>query len=49
MNLATNDHLKTLSAKVDALSKKVKQLEKAKAVAKKKPRPKKATTRKKSA
>jgi len=48
MNLATNDHLTALSAKVDALSKKVQQLEKAKAAAKKKPRPKKAATRKKS-
>jgi len=48
MNLATNDHVKALSAKVDALSKKVKQLEDAKAPAKKKPSKKKAAPRKKS-
>ena len=48
MNLATNDHLKVLSVKVDALSKKVKQLENEKAAAEKKPRRKSAPTRKKS-
>jgi polyhydroxyalkanoate synthesis regulator phasin len=48
MNLATNDHLLSLSAKVDALSKKVQQLEKVKATAKKKPRKKKAAPRKKT-
>ena len=48
MNLATDDHLKTLSVKVDALSKKVQQLEKAQAPAGKKPRRKKAAPRKKS-
>ena len=48
MNLVTNDHLNALSAKVDALSKKVKQLEDAKAPAKKKPAKKKAAPRKKS-
>jgi polyhydroxyalkanoate synthesis repressor PhaR len=48
MNLATNDHLKALSAKVDALSKKVRQLEKAQAPAKKKAPKKKAAARKKS-
>ncbi len=40
MNLATNDHIKELSAKVEALDKKVKQLEKAQATAEKKPRKK---------
>jgi polyhydroxyalkanoate synthesis repressor PhaR len=48
MNLATNDHLKVLSAKVDELSKKVQQLEKAHAPAKKKPPKKKVAARKKS-
>ena len=48
MNLATIDHLKELSVKVDALSKKVQQLEKVHAPAGKKPRKKKAAPRKKS-
>jgi len=48
MNLATIDHLKELSVKVDALSKKVQQLEKVQAPAGKKPRKKKAAPRKKS-
>jgi polyhydroxyalkanoate synthesis repressor PhaR len=48
MNLATNDHLKVLSAKVDELSKKVQQLEKAHAPAEKKPPKKKVAARKKS-
>ncbi len=48
MNLATSDHLKALSAEVDALSKKVRQLEKAQAPAKKKAPKKKAAARKKS-
>jgi polyhydroxyalkanoate synthesis repressor PhaR len=48
MNLATNHHLKELSVKVDALSKKVRQLEKAQAPAKKKPPKKKAAARQKS-
>ena len=43
MNLATNDHIKELSAKVDSLTEKVNQLEKAQAKTKKKPR-KKTTT-----
>jgi polyhydroxyalkanoate synthesis repressor PhaR len=42
MNLATNDQIKALSGKVDALDKKVKQLKKAQAKAVKKP-PKKTT------
>jgi polyhydroxyalkanoate synthesis repressor PhaR len=52
MNLASNDQIQALSAKVDALSRKVDQLEKvkkAKATAKKRPRPKKAAARNKSA
>jgi polyhydroxyalkanoate synthesis repressor PhaR len=48
MNLATNHHLNELSVKVDALSKKVRQLEKAQAPAKKKPPKKKAAARKKA-
>lgn len=46
MNLATNDHIKALSAKVDLLDKKVKQLEKALAMAEKKPPKKPTPTRK---
>ncbi len=49
MNLATNDHLNNLSDKVDALSKKVRQLEKAQAPAKKRPSKKKAVARKAAA
>jgi polyhydroxyalkanoate synthesis repressor PhaR len=48
MNLATNDHLKALSDKVDVLSKKVRQLEKVQAAAEQKPRKKKAAPRKKT-
>jgi polyhydroxyalkanoate synthesis repressor PhaR len=48
MNLATNDHLKALSVKVDALTKKVRQLEKMQAAAEQKPRPKKTAPRKKT-
>ena len=48
MNLVTNDHLKALSLEVDALSKKVRQLEKAQAPARKKTAKKKAAARKKS-
>ncbi|MBC2736923.1 MAG: hypothetical protein HF981_21360 [Desulfobacteraceae bacterium] len=48
MNLATNDHLKSLSVKVDALTKKVRQLEKMQAAAEQKPRKKKPTPRKKT-
>ena len=48
MNLVTSDHLKALSAEVDALSKKVRQLEKAQAPAKKKAPKKKVAARKKS-
>lgn len=46
MNIATNDHIKALSAKVDLLDKKVKQLEKAQAMTEKKPRKKPTPTRK---
>jgi polyhydroxyalkanoate synthesis repressor PhaR len=46
MNIATNDHIKALSAKVDLLDKKVKQLEKARAMTEKKPRKKPTPTRK---
>jgi polyhydroxyalkanoate synthesis repressor PhaR len=49
MNLVTKDQLTALSAKVDALSEKVQQLEMAKAAVKKTLRPKKAAPRKKSA
>ena len=48
MNLATNDHLKALSVKVDALTKKVRQLEKMQAAAEQKPRKKKTAPRKKT-
>mgnify|MGYP001557535175 FL=1 len=48
MNLATNDHLKVLTAKVDALSQKVRQLEKAQTTGKKAPPPKKAAVKKKA-
>jgi len=48
MNLATNDHLKVLSVKVDALTKKVRQLEKMQAAAEQKPRKKKTAPRKKN-
>jgi polyhydroxyalkanoate synthesis repressor PhaR len=48
MNLATDDQVKALSAKVAALSKKVRQLEKMQAPAEKKPRQRKAASRKKS-
>jgi polyhydroxyalkanoate synthesis regulator phasin len=48
MNLATHDHVKALSAKVDALAKKVQQFEEDKIAAKKKPRRKKTAPRKKS-
>ena len=48
MNLATNDHLKALSDKVDVLSKKVRQLEKVQAAAEQKPPKKKAAPRKKT-
>ena len=46
MNLPTNDQLKALSAKVETLSKKVRQLEKTQTAAKKKPAPKKPTPKK---
>ncbi len=46
MNLPTNDQLKALSAKVETLSKKVRQLEKAQTAAPKKPAPKKPTRKK---
>ena len=46
MNLATNDHLKALSVKVDALTKKVRQLEKMQAAAEQKPRKKTAPRKK---
>jgi len=49
MKLATNDHIKELSAKVDALDKKVRQLEKAQAAVEKKPRKKTAPSKKKAA
>ncbi len=49
MNVATNDDIKALSAKVDALAKKVKQLETTQAKAKKKPRKKPASSAKKKA
>ncbi len=49
MNLATNDHLKALSAKVDTLAKKVEQMEKTQAKVKKKPAKKTSTSRKKTA
>ena len=49
MNLATNEHLKALSAKVDTLAKKVEQMEKAQAKVKKKPAKKTSTPRKKTA
>jgi polyhydroxyalkanoate synthesis repressor PhaR len=48
MNLATNDHLKALSVKVDALSKKVRQLEKDAGRRRKKAAQKKAAPRKKT-
>ncbi len=46
MNLPTNDQLKALSAKVETLSKKVRQLEKTQTAAKKKPAPKKPAPKK---
>jgi polyhydroxyalkanoate synthesis repressor PhaR len=48
MNLATNDHLKALSVKVDALTKKVRQLEKMQTAAEQKPRKKNPAPRKKT-
>jgi polyhydroxyalkanoate synthesis regulator phasin len=47
MNLATNDDIKALSAKVDALAKKVKQLEKTTVKTVKKPTKKTASPKKK--
>jgi polyhydroxyalkanoate synthesis repressor PhaR len=44
MNVAKNDDIKALTVKVDALAKKVKQLEKAQANASRKPRPKKVSS-----
>jgi polyhydroxyalkanoate synthesis regulator phasin len=44
MNVAKNDDIKALTVKVDALAKKVKQLEKAQAKASRKPRPKKVSS-----
>jgi polyhydroxyalkanoate synthesis repressor PhaR len=49
MNLATNDHMKALSAKVDVLAKKVKQLEKGQVTAEKKQAIKTTSSRKKPA
>ena len=46
MNLPTNDQLKALSAKVEALSEKVRQLEKAQTSAKKRPAKKKSAPKK---
>lgn len=48
MKLATNDHIRELSARVDALDKKVKLLEKAQAATEKKPRKKPAPSKKKA-
>jgi polyhydroxyalkanoate synthesis repressor PhaR len=49
MNLATDDHVKKLSAKVDSLAKKIKQLEKAQEKAAKKSRKKTASSANKHA
>ena len=48
MNLATNDNIKALTAKVDALSKQVALLERAQTAGKRKPSPKKAAVKKKA-